>query len=248
MTLARGLSLAGVDLLGVAAGAGGQQELAGVFAAVEEGCPDSHRGPGRRSRAGELLHPDAVLVDRRRDASAAKVRYTLVGRLVNSLQEFEHAQADPAVDYVVVGPVFGSPDEVAGPTGLELVAAAAERAPIDDPRSKPWFSLGGVDADNLDDVLEAGARRVGMAAAVTQAPDPRAAARELVIDVNRAWRLDARSDWPICRPSGVRCSHRSEVERWLQESRSTQALASAVNAVRPSAVRSVSASTASAAW
>ena len=196
VTLARGLSLAGVDLLGVAAGAGGQQELAEVFAAVEEEvAPTAIVALVDAPELGELLHPDAVLVDRRRDASAAKVhQYTLVGRLVNSLQEFEHAQADPAVDYVVVGPVFGSPDEVAGPTGLDLVAAAAERAPIDDPRSKPWFSLGGVDADNLDDVLEAGARRVGMAAAVTQAPDPRAAARELVIDVNRAWRLDARSD------------------------------------------------------
>lgn len=196
-TLARGLSVAGVDLLGVVGGAGSDEALAEVFAAVEaEVAASAIVALVDAPELGERLRPDAVLVDRRRDAAAARAhQYTLVGRLVNSLAEFEHAQADSAVDYVVLGPVFDAPDEaVAGPTGLELVAAAAQRAPIDDAGSKPWFVLGGVDADNLEAVLDAGARRVGMAAAVTEAPDPRSAARDLVLAVNRAWRLDARSE------------------------------------------------------
>jgi thiamine-phosphate pyrophosphorylase len=44
---------------------------------------------------------------------------------------------------------------------------------------KPWFAIGGIDADRLPEVLAAGARRIVVVRAITAAQDPRAAAQEL---------------------------------------------------------------------
>ncbi|MBB1048416.1 thiamine phosphate synthase, partial [Dietzia cercidiphylli] len=44
---------------------------------------------------------------------------------------------------------------------------------------KPWFAIGGIDRQNLPEVLAAGARRVVVVRAITDADDPTAAAREL---------------------------------------------------------------------
>jgi thiamine-phosphate pyrophosphorylase len=42
--------------------------------------------------------------------------------------------------------------------------------------ARPWFAIGGIDPGNLDQVLAAGARRVVVVRAITEADDPRAAA------------------------------------------------------------------------
>jgi thiamine-phosphate pyrophosphorylase len=41
---------------------------------------------------------------------------------------------------------------------------------------RPWFAIGGIDADHLPDVLTAGATRIVVVRAITDAPDPTAAA------------------------------------------------------------------------
>ena len=46
-------------------------------------------------------------------------------------------------------------------------------------RDRPWFAIGGVDADRLPEVRAAGAERIVVVRAVTQAEDPEAAARTL---------------------------------------------------------------------
>jgi thiamine-phosphate pyrophosphorylase len=43
----------------------------------------------------------------------------------------------------------------------------------------PWFAIGGIDADTIDPVLDAGARRVVVVRAIAEADDPGAAARRL---------------------------------------------------------------------
>ena len=45
--------------------------------------------------------------------------------------------------------------------------------------NKPWFAIGGIDADRLPEVLDAGARRIVVVRAITGAEDPRAAAEQL---------------------------------------------------------------------
>ena len=58
-------------------------------------------------------------------------------------------------------------------TGLELVGDAARTAAI------PWFAIGGIDTENVAEVIAAGARRVVVVRAIRDADDPEATARAL---------------------------------------------------------------------
>lgn len=83
--------------------------------------------------------------------------------------------ADPAlVDYIGVGPVHATPTKPGRPAvGVELVRYAAANATV------PFFAIGGLDADNIGEVLDAGASRVCVLRAVANAEDPERTAREL---------------------------------------------------------------------
>ncbi|KGM08337.1 thiamine-phosphate pyrophosphorylase, partial [Cellulomonas bogoriensis 69B4 = DSM 16987] len=99
----------------------------------------------------------------------------VLGRSTHTLDQAAVADADPAVDYFCVGPVWATPTKPGRPAvGLELVAEVAATAP-----SSPWFAIGGVDLTNVDEVIDAGARRVVVVRAITAAADPAAAARAL---------------------------------------------------------------------
>jgi thiamine-phosphate pyrophosphorylase len=83
--------------------------------------------------------------------------------------------APPEADYVCVGPVWETPTKPGRPaTGLELVRAAARG------ERRPWFAIGGIHPGNLAEVVGAGARRVVVVRAVTEAPDPAEAVRALL--------------------------------------------------------------------
>lgn len=85
------------------------------------------------------------------------------------------AAAVSEADYFCVGPCWPTPTKPdrAAP-GLGLVRAAAGLG-----TDKPWFAIGGIDAQRLPEVLDSGARRVVVVRAITAASDPRAAARRL---------------------------------------------------------------------
>jgi thiamine-phosphate pyrophosphorylase len=110
------------------------------------------------------------------DVSCAAAR-ELVGadRLVG-LSTHDPIQIDSAVDadYIGVGPVFATPTKPGRPAvGLELVAYAARHATV------PFFAIGGIAPENVAAVLRAGAQRVAVVRALTEASDPAAAARRL---------------------------------------------------------------------
>jgi thiamine-phosphate pyrophosphorylase len=78
-------------------------------------------------------------------------------------------------DYFCVGPCWPTPTKPGREApGLQLVRAAAALG-----SDKPWFAIGGIDAQRLPDVLGAGARRIVVVRAITAAEDPRAAAQQL---------------------------------------------------------------------
>ncbi|MFF5257440.1 thiamine phosphate synthase [Actinomadura viridis] len=99
----------------------------------------------------------------------------LIGRSTHSGEQAAAAAAEPGVDYFCAGPVWPTPTKpgrpAPGPKLLEYVAAQRE--------SRPWFAIGGIEAGNLDRVLAAGARRIVVVRAITEAADPAAAAAEL---------------------------------------------------------------------
>ncbi|MEJ7798314.1 MAG: thiamine phosphate synthase [Solirubrobacteraceae bacterium] len=77
-------------------------------------------------------------------------------------------------DYIGVGPVHTTPTKPGRPAvGLELVRFAAAHATV------PFFAIGGIDADNVAAVVDAGARRIAVVRAIAEAADPRAAASAL---------------------------------------------------------------------
>ena len=118
-------------------------------------------------------------------------RWALIGRSTHEPEQADHAIEDADADYFCVGPVYATPTKPDyRPAGLDLVRYAAEVAPAGDIEAKPWFAIGGIEAANLDEVLAAGARRVCVVRAITQADDPEVAARELSDRLREAWRSD----------------------------------------------------------
>jgi thiamine-phosphate pyrophosphorylase len=94
----------------------------------------------------------------------------LIGRSTHSPAQLD-ASGEQDVDYVAVGPVHATPTkEGRPPVGLGPVRHAAAHA------AHPWFAIGGIDATTVTDVLEAGARRIVVVRAVTEASDPAEAA------------------------------------------------------------------------
>jgi thiamine-phosphate pyrophosphorylase len=99
----------------------------------------------------------------------------LIGLSSHAETETAAAAAEPAADYFCTGPVWPTPTKPGRPApGLDLVRyAAALRT------ARPWFAIGGIDEGNLDQVLEAGAARIVVVRAITDADDPGAAAARL---------------------------------------------------------------------
>jgi len=99
----------------------------------------------------------------------------LIGRSCHDREQVLAATSQPGVDYFCVGPTWPTPTKPGRPApGLELTRYAASLG-----TDRPWFAIGGIDAGNLDQVLSAGATRVVVVRALTQASDPHAAARAL---------------------------------------------------------------------
>ncbi|MGW4380899.1 thiamine phosphate synthase [Kitasatospora sp. NPDC004531] len=99
----------------------------------------------------------------------------LIGRSCHAESEVDAAIAEPGVDYFCTGPVWPTPTKPGRHApGLDLVRYAAAAGP-----ARPWFAIGGIDHDNLDQVLAAGATRIVVVRALTAADDPHAAARQL---------------------------------------------------------------------
>ena len=114
-------------------------------------------------------------------------RWAIIGRSTHSSAEVDAAVADPDVDYLTVGPVPTSPNPAYPPVGLDPVRHAARVAPVPVVTSKPFFAVGGIGLDTIDAVIEAGARRVVVVSAITQASDPKEAAQQLRRRLQDAW-------------------------------------------------------------
>lgn len=111
------------------------------------------------------------------DARALVGPDVLVGRSTRTLEQLHEADADPGIDYFCTGPVWATPTKPGRePVGLDLPRAAAERT---GPEPKPFFAIGGIDADRVPEILSTGAERIVVVRAVTAAEDPEAAARAL---------------------------------------------------------------------
>jgi thiamine-phosphate pyrophosphorylase len=78
-------------------------------------------------------------------------------------------------DYIGVGPVYATPTKAGRPavTAEYVREVAAMKPPI------PFFAIGGIDLSNIQEVLDAGARRIAVVRAIANAADPQRMAMEL---------------------------------------------------------------------
>ncbi len=94
------------------------------------------------------------------------------------------AQAERALaaqpDYIAIGPVYATGTKpTAKPVTLDYVRWAAANLKI------PWFAIGGINLENLGEVLAAGAQRICVVSAILNAPDIAQACREFREDILR---------------------------------------------------------------
>ena len=76
-------------------------------------------------------------------------------------------------DYIAIGPIYPTGTKpTAKPVTLDYVRWAAANVKL------PWFAIGGVNLQTLDDVLAAGATRICVVSAILNAPDVAEACRE----------------------------------------------------------------------
>ncbi|MCX4098954.1 thiamine phosphate synthase [Nocardia sp. alder85J] len=108
--------------------------------------------------ARQILGPDVVL-----------------GRSTHDLEQAGRAAIEEHIDYFCTGPVWATPTKPGrSAAGIDLVRATADSDPV-----RPWFAIGGIDAERLPEILDAGATRIVVVRALTAAADPEAAARAL---------------------------------------------------------------------
>jgi thiamine-phosphate pyrophosphorylase len=108
----------------------------------------------------------------------------IIGLSSHSIEQATAAALAPGVDYFCTGPCWPTPTKPGRPApGLGLVRDTAERN-----HERPWFAIGGIDAARLPSVLAAGATRIVVVRAITEADNPQAAAAELADSMRAAVR------------------------------------------------------------
>jgi thiamine-phosphate pyrophosphorylase len=126
------------------------------------------------------------------DLTVRDARRIVGPNLLIGISTHNQPQLDAAIvagaGYVGVGPVFPSATkEFSEPelAGLAYVQSAAETTNL------PWFAIGGITERNVDRVLDAGATRIAVSAAVVKADRPRLAAARLKASLEKKdWKDD----------------------------------------------------------
>ena len=124
----------------------------------------------RTGADGAHVGQDDMTVQRARELAGP---HALIGRSTHTPAQVDDAVATGA-DYLGVGPVHATPTKPGRPAvGVDLVAYAAGAA------TRPWFAIGGIDAETIGAVTAAGAGRAAIVRAITEAAEPRAVAASL---------------------------------------------------------------------
>jgi thiamine-phosphate diphosphorylase len=102
----------------------------------------------------------------------------LIGISTHSVEQARKAEAAGA-DYIGFGPLFPTTTKDAGPhQGVERLRSVRNAVRI------PVLAIGGISPDTLAEAMQTGADGVAVISAVLSAPDPGAAARDLIERIN----------------------------------------------------------------
>jgi thiamine-phosphate pyrophosphorylase len=114
-------------------------------------------------------------------ALAGEVPLPLIGKSTHSLQQAVAAM-EAGADYIGFGPLYATPTKPGRPAiGLQEITQVQAIA------TKPVFCIGGIKRENLEAVLDAGARRVVIVSQMLGAPDIARYAREVRTVLSARW-------------------------------------------------------------
>jgi thiamine-phosphate pyrophosphorylase len=178
-TLLRGASAGGVEIVQLREKHLPDEELASVAIATRILCEQlgtllivNDRPWVAREAEADGVHvgQDDIPVSELRELVGPDM---LIGLSTHTPEQIDAVDAS-VVDYIGVGPIHQTPTKPGRPAvGVELIRYAAAHAPV------PFFAIGGLDASNLAQALDAGATRVCVLRAIAAAADPQRAARAL---------------------------------------------------------------------
>ncbi|MEF3313046.1 thiamine phosphate synthase [Paenibacillus sp. GYB004] len=105
----------------------------------------------------------------------------IIGISTHAIEEARQAERDGA-DYIGVGPVFPtkSKEDVVAPVTTSYVRQVAAEITI------PFVAIGGIKLHNVDQVLEAGARRICAISEIVGSPDIQGTCRSFLDKINSA--------------------------------------------------------------
>ena len=102
----------------------------------------------------------------------------IIGKSTHNLEQGFAAEKE-GVDYISVGPVFETPTKPGRKSvGLEYVEWASENVNI------PWFAIGGINTENVSEVINAGASRIAVVRAIINAEKPYVSAKTFAETLN----------------------------------------------------------------
>ncbi|WP_241989312.1 thiamine phosphate synthase [Cryobacterium serini] len=103
-----------------------------------------------------------------------------IGLSTHTTEQVDAAVTADNLDYFCVGPVWATPTKPGrAAVGTDLLRYAAARC-ASAGSLRPWFAIGGIDLGTIDQVVDAGATRVVVVRAITDANDPTDVAERLL--------------------------------------------------------------------
>jgi len=105
----------------------------------------------------------------------------LIGVSTHSLEEALEAQSGGA-DFITFGPVYETPSKIkyGPPKGIEALKEVCSKVSI------PVFAIGGINIDNIKEVIEAGAYGVALISAIMASRTPGLTAGALIEEIQRS--------------------------------------------------------------
>ncbi len=98
----------------------------------------------------------------------------IIGLSTHSLNEAKAAQ-DSGADYIAIGPIFKSPTkDIRSPLGADIIKAVKKISKL------PVIAIGGINEENVGDVMLAGADGAAIISAIISKPDIRASVKEFI--------------------------------------------------------------------
>lgn len=98
----------------------------------------------------------------------------IIGKSASTIDQAKEAEEEGA-DYLGIGPIFDTlSKEITEPIGLSIVPEARHSLRI------PFYLIGGITKDNLDQIIEAGATRIAVISAVVLSDDVKSATADLL--------------------------------------------------------------------